>query len=463
MIARVGSFDEWREEARRALRAGVDPNVIAWSDARSAQIEIAIAAEESVPILTMPPATAVPRRFLEMAKHVSCHREPMRWALLYRVLWRVTHGERALLDIATDAEVRRCYEMDKQVRHDLHKMHAFVRFRKAERNGEDWFIAWHRPDHYIVRLAAPFFQERFSQMSWAILTPDDSVEWDTRELRFLPGSPREHAPLADELENLWRGYYRSTFNPARVNLPLMRQHMAQRHWATLPETADMHAMLCSAEARVDHMLKENEEYPTAQPFLPNKLTLPAMRDAVQACRGCPLYKHATQAVFGEGLKTARLVLIGEQPGDAEDIAGKPFVGPAGQLLDGVLEEAGIDRKEAYVTNAVKHFKFTQERKRRLHQKPNRREMDACEPWLIAEMEVLKPSVIVALGATAAAQVFGAGYKLTQQRGQVAPSKYCERSLGTWHPSAVLRSITPEDRAAKRSQMVDDLRRVAEFL
>jgi DNA polymerase len=188
-------------------------------------------------------------------------------------------------------------------------------------------------------------------------------------------------------------------------------------------------------------------YPTAEPFLPTKLTQPALRDASKTCEGCDLYKDATQTVFGEGPAGARVMFVGEQPGDQEDRAGKPFVGPSGAMLDQVLDKVGIDRGEVYVTNAVKHFKFEQRGKRRIHAKPSARQIAACKPWLKAEVEVIRPDVIVALGATAAQSMLGNQFKVTQQRGQpLRDTTWAPCVIATVHPSSLLRA---PDEAARR--------------
>jgi uracil-DNA glycosylase family protein len=187
---------------------------------------------------------------------------------------------------------------------------------------------------------------------------------------------------------------------------------------------------------------------SAVDFLPRKLTLPALKKAAAVCEGCPLYRDATQTIFGEGPPAARLVLVGETPGDQEDVQGKPFVGPAGRLLDEALVEAGLDRTEVYVTNAVKHFKWEPRGKRRLHKKPSAREMAACRPWLDAELTVLKPRVVVCLGATAAQALFGRSFRVTQQRGHVLNLEGGVKGLATYHPSAVLRA--PDESARHRT-------------
>lgn len=196
---------------------------------------------------------------------------------------------------------------------------------------------------------------------------------------------------------------------------------------------------------------------SAADYLPARLTLPAMRKHVDGCRGCDLYRNATQGVFGAGKAGARLMLIGEQPGDQEDLAGEPFVGPAGKLLDRALLEAGIDRAQVYLTNAVKHFKFQQRGKRRIHSKPSIGQVNACRPWLEAELAVVKPAAVVALGATAAQALFGRSFRVTRRRGEVFESEWSGRSMATVHPSSILRSPDDESRQEAYAAFVRDLK------
>jgi len=211
------------------------------------------------------------------------------------------------------------------------------------------------------------------------------------------------------------------------------------------------------------MSETSESAYDASPFVPGGADLAALRTAAETCRGCPLHQDATQTVFGEGDTAARIVLLGEQPGDQEDRKGRPFVGPAGRVLGEALEEAGIDRGEAYVTNAVKHFKFTVEPargKRRIHKAPSLREMSACGPWLEAELGLVDPEVLVALGATAGKGVLGSSYRVTRRRGELIEREGKPPVLGTIHPSAVLRA---DDRDAVYAGLVADLRVVADVL
>ena len=201
---------------------------------------------------------------------------------------------------------------------------------------------------------------------------------------------------------------------------------------------------------------------SAADFLPAQKTLRTLTAAAKSCQGCDLYKRATQTVFGEGAATARIVLVGEQPGDQEDQEGRPFVGPAGRLLDDALSEAGIERGDVYLTNAVKHFHWEGRGTRRLHKKPPARALSACRPWLEAEMEVLRPDVVVCLGATAAQAVIGPEARVTKDRGKVLESPYCDQTFMTWHPSAVLRAPDQDARERMRRELVSDLKRAGSY-
>jgi len=203
--------------------------------------------------------------------------------------------------------------------------------------------------------------------------------------------------------------------------------------------------------------------PSAKPLVPRTPSLRAMTEAVQDCRGCELYKRATQAVFGEGPSKAEVMFVGEQPGDQEDKAGHPFVGPAGRTLDKAMAEAGIDRSKAYVTNAVKHFKFEERGKRRIHKKPLDSEVTACRPWLEAEIEIVKPRLLVALGATAAAALGGKAVKLTQQRGQFLAHPKAEALMLTIHPSYLFRLRDPEGKRLEYERFVKDLSGIGAYL
>jgi probable DNA metabolism protein len=471
-------FPAWREAARHLLRSQTPPEDVLWSDGSDGQLPLNRFAQP--PTFTGAAAAAdarVPSQFIPMAKTVSHHRDQQRWPLLYRLLWRLTHGEPHLLSISVDDDVHQAEAMEKAVRRDVHKSHAFVRFRRVERAGDEGptehFVAFHRPDHFIVPLTAPWFARRFAVMHWTLLTPDASASWDGHQLCFGPGVSASEAPAADALEELWRTYYANIFNPARVKVKAMKKEMPLRHWPTLPETDLIDQLLREAPARVEAMMKANrgtsasalEGCPradSAAQFVPMTLELPVLRDAANKCRGCDIYCNATQVVFGEGPATAEVMFVGEQPGDQEDLAGKPFVGPSGQLLDGALVEAGIDRGQVYVTNAVKHFKFEPRGPRRIHAKPNAREMAACRPWLEAEIASVRPKLIVCLGATAAQSLMGPQFRITRERGRVfADTAWAPALVATVHPSSILRQPDAESREQAHREFVDDLKIVKE--
>jgi DNA polymerase len=363
------------------------------------------------------------------------------------------------MSIAVDADIARLRDMAKAVRRDNHKMHAFVRFRKVDEGDDiERFVAFHRPDHYIVQLTAPFFLERFRVMRWAILTPDESVEWDLNQLRFGPGVSSRDAPEDDDVEALWLTYYRNTFNPARLKVKHMVQELPKRHWRTLPEAALIPEMIESATVRSEEMQSmaaERAKY--GVPPVPASRSLNTLRAANRTCLACPWACKSTQPVFGNGPADAQVILVGEQPGDMEDREGKPFVGPAGKMLRGIIEETGFDDRQIFLTNAVKHFKFEERGTRRIHQTPSARDVSVCKPWLISELEAIKPAVLVCLGATAAKSILGNGFRITQSRGQLLASEWCSQTIATYHPSAILR--VPDKQAAEmmRAALFEDLK------
>lgn len=202
---------------------------------------------------------------------------------------------------------------------------------------------------------------------------------------------------------------------------------------------------------------------SASEFVPSTRSLGELAAAAQRCRGCHLYQQATQTVFGEGPRTARVMFVGEQPGDREDIEGRPFVGPAGKLLEQALLEVGLPREEVYITNAVKHYKWEARGQRRLHKKPDAREIGACRPWLEAEFALITPQLLVCLGATAAQVILGRAFRITQQRGNPGPTAWCDWTLATWHPAALLRVPDRTSRDRMKREFLEDLRQVAREL
>jgi uracil-DNA glycosylase len=465
----TGVFEDWQKNARDLLKKNVLPHDAVWVEESGQQPLFGMTPRSiggvpgGVSSGRSPNGTAsspkVPKRFLDLAKNVAAFRDSKKWKLLYSVLWRIAHENHHLLKVETDDEVIQLLRMEDAVSRDVHHVHAFVRFKKVVDAEGERYVAWYKPDHKSIWLAAPFFAKRFAGMRWSILTPDGSAHWDGKALRFTPGVD---APPANEdaLEELWSKYYATTFNPARTNLRMMRSEMPQRFWNNMPELANLGQVLAKAPTRVEEMIAVQKKTPGAGAFVPPNADLRQLKEAVTGCEGCELYQHATQPVFGEGPADARVVLIGEQPGDSEDRAGRPFVGPAGEVLNRAFAEAGMDRLQMYLTNAVKHFAFEERGKRRIHRTPRLSEVTACKPWMEAEIERVAPEIVVCLGATAAKAVFGAQFRLTEQRGKFLDSRFAGKTLATYHPSAVLRADSPAAQEQIYRILVDDLKAVA---
>lgn len=465
----IADYASFRIVARRLLAEDVEPNQVLWHSADGPSMLPLGNAEsrgESSSGGSGGHAAAaaggrqvrVPRVFHSLGELVACHRRADKWHALYRLLWVLVHEGRELIDDDARDEVRVVKDLAAQVRRDEHKMRAFVRFVPVTDDAGERYVAWYEPDHLIVRLAAPFFADRFSGMPWSILTPDLSAHWREGALTFSPGVPAALRPHGDSVAQLWRVYYESVFNPARLNTRAMLREMPLRKWRNLPEAEAIPGLLHTARERTVNMAKKQRATEGARPFVPQSKQLEVLRDAADDCRGCDLYKAATQAVFGEGPRKARVMLVGEQPGDEEDVTGKPFVGPAGKLLDRALAEAGVDREKVYVTNAVKHFSFEPRGKRRIHKTPRQSEMYACRPWLEAEIRSVAPQTIVVMGATAARALLGPQARVTTLRGRVLEGlPWAPRVIATIHPSAALRADTPERREQYFEWLVSDLR------
>lgn len=476
-LSSATDFAGWRAAARRYALQGVAPEHIDWHVIGEASGSLFAAIGHDVgesQDASHSQNFRVPKAFLDLAALVTLHRDASRFGLLYRLLWRL-RAEPHLLSLAVDSDVARANAMEKSVRRDMHKMKAFVRFREAPFTNPRQLIAWFEPEHHIVEAVAPFFMRRFSSQHWSILTPQRSAHWDLHALSFGPGAHRSEAPAEDAAESLWLSYYASIFNPARLKVHTMQGHMPKRYWRNLPEATLIPELIAHATQRTEHMLHKAPVEPkrarraarlTAHRAEIADTDLESLRTAVQACRDCPLWRNATQAVFGEGGERARIVFVGEQPGDQEDLAGQPFVGPAGKMLDRALADAGVNRKLTYVTNAVKHFKFEPRGKRRIHKKPNELEIAACNQWLQRELSVIKPSLVVALGATGARAVFGRATAIEKNRGhiiasvEVAQVHTCD-VLVTVHPSYLLR-VPPEDKPEAFKRFVDDLKLAKDY-
>jgi DNA polymerase len=448
-------FEGWRDAARSLAAARVDPSDVVW---QVGDQPADLFGDEAV-LPAAAPELRVSRRFVSLAREAILNSDPQRFALLYTLLTRVIARPGSMEDKA-DPLLRRLDDMAKSVRRDIHKMRAFLRFREIADDTGPRFIAWFEPDHHIVRANARFFVDRFHTMRWSILTPELTLHWDGKTLSEGPGASKADAPQDDPVEAVWKTYYASIFNPARLKTGAMLKEMPRKYWKNMPETALVGELIKGARARELAMV---ETAPRTGPGDNATKAWAALRDEAMACTRCHLYKHATQTVFGEGPVDAPLMLIGEQPGDQEDLAGRPFVGPAGQLLDDALAQAGIDRSAAYLTNAVKHFKFEPRGKRRIHATPDAGEISACRWWVEQELLIVRPRIVIALGATAARSLLGKAVTIARERGRAIPLDSGAEAWITVHPSYLLRLPDPEAKATQHAAFIADLRAAAALL
>ena len=487
-------FDGWRIAARALAGNGTPPSAVTWTVAGEGGD---LLGGDAAPAPGAPSFT-VPKPFIEMARRVVCNVEPERFALLHAALAQLRTRPK-LLDDQADPLVQRLYRLDKGVRRDVHKMRAFVRFREVEDASGERFAAWFEPEHHIVRLNSGFFVRRFAQMRWSILTPLLCVHWDAETLSFTPGALKGDAPDGDPIEAVWKTYYSHIFNPARLKVNAMTKEMPKKYWKNLPEASLIPDLIAGAGARVQAMIDTAPREARAAPesrhpreggdpksqnaqrkgaaSVAESATLgprlrgdddvsrsgdvEKLRAEAATCTRCPLYGPATQTVFGEGPPTARLMFVGEQPGDQEDLAGKPFIGPAGQVFDRALAQAGIVRAETYVTNAVKHFKFEPRGKRRIHSKPGSGEIEACKWWIDQERAAIRPAVTVALGATAARSLTGKTVTISKERGRAIMLPDGGELWITVHPSFLLRIEDRDAAALEHDRFVADLTAVRE--
>jgi DNA polymerase len=418
----------WRTATRALVLAGIPPEQVHW----------AVRAHESDTTAPLPQGDGsfnVPRALVDLAALAFQAREPERFASLYRLVWRANAGAKLLQDDG-DADMRRVRGLAHAVRAEAHRMRTLLRFLPVE---EDRYLGWYVPAHYVLEANAQLIARRFPHMTLSILTPDGSAHWQAGMLRFGAGL----AHIADDaaLEAWWHTHHARLLRDAR-------------HVTSIPE----------AEA-LDEAPRAPDRPPLGPVVLPQPVGTP-LREAAQeagTCQRCHLYKLATQTVFGEGPAGAAVMFVGEQPGDQEDTIGRPFVGPAGQIMDRAMEEAGIDRRVVYITNAVKHFKFTPRGKRRIHQTPDAPEIQACRFWLDVERVQLQPKLLVLMGGTAARAVMGRPVTIGRERGRPIRLEDGQAVFVTVHPSFLLRVPDEEAKAREYRAFVRDLQAVRKLM
>lgn len=485
LLAGEADFAGFRRQARALLAQSVAPDEIGFvTDAATTDV------------VQAPPAAAsgsagrgsplhIGADLLQLLEQAALHAEPQRFTLIYRLLWRIAQ-QPGLQHDPLDDDRQRLALMAQAVRRDMHKMKAFVRFRPIDEPGaaDPLHVAWFEPDHHIVDAVAPFFVRRFAGMRFVILTPQRSLRWDGQALQVGPGAQRADAPAADAGEALWLTYYAHIFNPARLKLQAMVQEMPRKYWKNLPEAVLIAPLAAAAARRTGAMVEAaptlplrriplaaraaDARRPAAAPGMAVPLPeaaspaqrlalLQQRRRAADGCRDCPIGAQATQTVHGEGPIDARLMVVGEQPGDLEDLCGRPLVGPSGQLFDRALAALGWPRGQLYISNAVRHFKYLPRGKRRLHKTPAQQEADACLHWLEEEIALVRPAALIALGATAARALLGRDVAVLRERGQwLRHPASGTPVLVTLHPAALLR-LAPADQAAAFDDWLRDFR------
>jgi DNA polymerase len=412
VLAGETDWDGWRTATRALVLAGVPPHDVAWS----------VGGEPGDPLPESSASFGVSRTLVALAQIAIQARDPGRFALLHRL---VAGSDDSAPDLARRLAL--------SVRADAHRMRTHIRFMPIEGR----YVGWYAPRHFVLEANARLLARRFPHLPVSVLTPDGGAHWQDSQPAFGPGAdPPDDAALAA----LWR------------------QHGAELLAGARPGSAIPEAEALDEDPRPPDL-------PALGPVVLRGRAAPEL-DAAQSdaagCARCPLAGPATQTVFGEGPGDARLMFIGEQPGDQEDVIGRPFVGPAGQLLDRALEQAGIDRRASYITNAVKHFKFVPRGTRRIHQKPETAEIAACGVWVARERAVLAPALIVLMGATAAQAMLGRLVTIGRERGRGFRLPDGQPALITVHPSYLLRLPDAASKAREYAAFVDDLRRAAEL-
>jgi probable DNA metabolism protein len=464
-------LDGWRDRARRLLQAGIAPEQVTWTvEGRGNSGELDLSPPAALPEQSsdqIARAVRISKTLLSLINTALLHSNEDRFDLAYRLLYRA-QSVPALHRNPADADVLKLNRYAKAIRRDIHKMHAFVRFRKiGASEGREQFVSWFEPDHYITEAVARFFRNRFTGMDWLIVTPEASIAWDGKKLAVGPGGCKEDVPQEDVVEAEWRTYYANIFNPARVKISAMKSEMPMKYWKNLPEAELISSLLEQASTRVHAMVsRETEASLVGQVAEQSAVNLLASLDQLYAMleqrTDAPMEKFSDRLVRGYGPDHADLLIIGEQPGDQEDREGRPFVGPAGQLLDRAFVDAQIDRQQTFLTNAVKRFKFTPRGKRRIHETPNVGEINYYRWWVEQEIRLVDPKLVVALGATAARSLTGKPVKIARYRGEILPGADGRSILITVHPSYLLRIPDEQGRQVEYAKFVRDLEAAAAF-
>ena len=416
-------WDGWRQATRSLILAGTEPADLTW--------------KVGADVTAMPEASGtfhVPRGAVSLASLAIQARQPDRFGLLYSLFWRINAGEK-LLEDDTDPDLAVIRRLALAVRAEAHRMRTNMRFLPVSEDQGRRFLGWFDPLHFVLPANAQLIARRFPDLTLSIITPDGAAHWDGAALLFGSGLRRAEDDMA--LQAWWETHRNALLAQATLGTSVPEAEGVDE----APRPPDRPAL-----------------GPVVLHTMPDPEFGKSTREAA-TCHRCPLYEPATQTVFGEGPTNATVIFVGEQPGDQEDVIGRPFVGPAGQMMDRAMEEAGIDRRAVYVTNAVKHFKFTSRGKRRIHQTPEVPEIQACGFWLDVERAHVRPRLLVLMGGSAARAVLGRAVTISRERGKPIHTKDGQTVFVTVHPSYLLRIPDAAAKAREYEAYVRDLQAI----
>ncbi|NRA65639.1 MAG: TIGR03915 family putative DNA repair protein [Pseudobacteriovorax sp.] len=440
------NFDQWRDQARLALSQDLGPETVHWNDLRHSKDMDLFQSSDTQEYNIRSKQFHLNRQFIGTLSRLSSYRDPQRWNFLYRLLWRYLHEGAEFLDDPLDGDVRQMHRWSKELGRDSHKCKAFLRFRKQP---EGFYQARYASKHYVLKGLVEYFSTRFAAMDFEIITPWESLRWFAGKAQYTESGEVFDAIDSDDFDDLWLTYYRNTYNPARLNMKATLAEMPKYLWKNMPETELIPEMIATSDQQVDAMLEAAPKFQLDTSSL-NSLT--DVSRAVSECRACLLCDGFGNAVPGRGQKDAAIMIVGEQPGDHEEKAGKPFVGPSGKLLAKILREESLGEESIYLTNTVKHFRHRKEGARRIHMRPSQTSIHACRAFLIAEIQIVRPQVILCLGITSSRALRGVYAQLNDAE-EILDFGFGEvKVISGPHPAAIMRAA-----GAKREQLLFDLK------
>lgn len=478
-LANEIDFEGWRTAARSLLAQSITPENVKWRI--SSKIPELFDTPVFMPTQMLDPQLSVPRDFFELCKTAILYRDPLRFDLLYRLLWRI-RKERDLLQ-SLDSDVVDVKSMAQAVMSDLQNMKSSMRFESVHirENDKLWsgFVAWFEPSHFIVQASGSFFIERLPNTRWFILTPDICMHWDGKVLSDSPGKRKVEEPGPDDEDKIWRAYHRSISDQAWLKVPAMQSQIPKNHWRNLPEAERLPNGFINIDNRKNAVsivkpieAEQNIGKSVAKKemgFISNldvmgvKAALHRLNIEMLANIEFKLAEYSTQAVLGSGVAPSDIMLLAEQPSELDDLAGELFIGPLGKVLDQALQDAGMERPGVYVTNLLKHFKFRLQGFRRLPLKPGVENIKIYLPWLQGEIDIVQPRLIVAMGSMAAHTMTGKTPDMEVDRGKIFPVSDGRQVLVTYHPAFILGTSDKATRRLRYETLVADLKLAAKVL